>query len=320
LTEWTQGRRMVFTRNPQYRGLFRGNVGRIEAPLVAGYGPMLEAFDEGALDGISLIRADPSAEARLRATHPLEFSYTPALSVFYLSFLTDRSPFDSPQARKAFIHAIDRTALPHLGQPAMGGFLPPGMPGHSSGIGLAHDPELARKLLAEVGYPAGQNFPALELLYNGDRDNPEAAYLQRTWREVLRVEVQTHGVGWGEFLRRRDHEPAHLSLSGWSADYPDPDNLMRLLFHSVEGLNSIRWSHPEFDRLTEEASRITDRKKRIELYRAADQILVTGQAAVMPLRYRQGRQLVKAYVRIPRVSPSLLRLKDAVVQRPQNQD
>ncbi|HET7009520.1 MAG TPA: ABC transporter substrate-binding protein [Anaerolineales bacterium] len=315
LTEWTPGRRMVFERNPLYRGLFPGNVSRIEAPLVDEFGPLLEAFDQGALDGISLIRAGPSAEARVRASHPREFSNTPALSLFYLSFLTDRPPFDAPEARKAFIHAVDRTAVPHLQHPALGGFLPPGMPGHSSGIGLKFDPNLARRLLAEAGYPDGKGFPAVELLYTGDRDNPEAAYLKRAWREVLGIEVETMGVEWGEFLRRRDHEPSHLTFSGWSADYPDPDNLMRVLFHSREGLNSIRWNHSEFDRLVEEAGRITERKKRIELYRTADQILVAEQAAVMPLRYTQGRRLVKAYLRIPRVSPSLLKLKDAVVEQ-----
>ena len=91
--------------------------------------------------------------------------------------------------------------------------------------------------------------------------------------------------------------------------------MLRVLFHSREGTNAIRWRHAGFDAHIEEAARITDRKRRIELYQAADRILVADEAGVMPLGYAQGRQLVKPYVRIPRTPPYLLRLKHAVVER-----
>jgi len=104
-------------------------------------------------------------------------------------------------------------------------------------------------------------------------------------------------------------------INYFSYDYPDPDGMLRVLFHSREGLNLIRWSNAEFDMLTEQAARIADRKQRIELYRQADRILVADATAIMPLSYAQGRQLVKPYVELPRIPPSLLRLKHAVVRR-----
>jgi ABC-type oligopeptide transport system substrate-binding subunit len=141
------------------------------------------------------------------------------------------------------------------------------------------------------------------------------AALQSLWNQALGVQVNARSLPWGEFMDRQDHDPAPITISGWSADYPDPDSMLRVLFHSREGLNPIRWSHAEFDGLTEQAARITDRKRRIELYQQADRILVTDQAAIMPLSYAQGRQLVKPYVELPRTPPSLLRLKHAVVRR-----
>ena len=91
--------------------------------------------------------------------------------------------------------------------------------------------------------------------------------------------------------------------------------MLRLLFHSEDGLNPIRWSNAQFDSLIEESARIGDRKRRLELYQEADRILVAEQAAVMPLSYAQGRQLVKPYVQLPRTSSSMLRLKHVVVRQ-----
>ena len=321
LAEWGPGQKMVFERNPFYRGLARGNVARIEAPVIKDYDPVLRMYDDGDLDGVSLIRSNPSTIRRLRSAYPTEFAFVPSLSTFFLAFRTDRPPFEAKAVRLAFAHAIDRaayvgeTGAVHL-RAAAGGFLPPGMPGHASSIGLAHDPEAARRLLAEAGYLGGAGFPVVELLYAGDpHSSVSVSFLQRTWKETLGVEVRLRGVEWGEFIRRRDEDPSDLSISAWAADYPDPDNMLRVLFHSRDGVNPIRWSNSDFDAHLERASRLTDRKERIEIYQAADRILVS-EAAVLPLGYAQGRQLVKPYVRLPRTPPYLLRLKHAVVQRP----
>jgi ABC-type oligopeptide transport system substrate-binding subunit len=72
------------------------------------------------------------------------------------------------------------------------------------------------------------------------------------------------------------------------------------------------WRNTRFDRLVEEAARIADEGRRMELYREADRILVAEEAVVMPLGYAQGRILRKQWVTVPRVPPALLRLKDVV--------
>ena len=319
LEAWEPGKRMVFTRNPYYRGLWRGNARRVEAPIVGDYDVLLEAFDGGDLDGISLLRTRPARASSLRSRYRQRLHAMPYLSTLYLAFDCERPPFDSLAVRKAFVHAVDRQGL--LGrldirQPAPGGFLPPGMPGHSPDIGLPHDPERARRLLAEGGYPQGRGFPELEFLYTGDPgEDPTASYLTRVWSEVLGLRVKPVGVAWEEFMRRRDNDPPAISVSGWSADYPDPDNMLRVLFHSREGVNAIRWQHASFDSLTERAAATADRKTRLELYQRADRILVVDEAAVVPLWYGEGRQLLQPYVRVPRTPPSMLRLKDVAIDK-----
>ncbi len=320
LEQWAAGERMTLGWNPHYRGLARGNVGRVEAPIIDGYAAQLRAFDGGSLDGISLIMADPGTVGQLSAAYRREFRLTPMLSTFYLAFRMDRPPFDDVQVRKAFVQAIDRRAVSQqtggMGyEPALGGFLPPGMPGHSPAIGLSFDLEAARRSLVQAGFERGEEFPTVELLYTGNPSDPLPAALQSLWTQELGVEVHARGLPWGEFMHRQDHDPAPMVIFGWLADYPDPDSMLRVVFHSGEGLNSIRWKNPDFDALTEQAAQVADRKRRIELYEQADRILVAEEAAIMPLSYAQGRQLLKTYVEIPRTPPSLLRLKHAVVRR-----
>jgi oligopeptide transport system substrate-binding protein len=177
---WTKDHGMVLVLNPRYRGLRRGNAQRIEAPAIVAYPPLLEAFEAGALDGISLLQADPGTTSEIQATYRRRFSASPVLSTFFLAFHTGRPPFDAPAVRKALIHAVDREALLRASgrarfRVAMGGFLPPGMPGHSPVIGLGHDPERARALLREAGFDGGRGFPEVECLFKTNR-NPLAAF------------------------------------------------------------------------------------------------------------------------------------------------
>jgi oligopeptide transport system substrate-binding protein len=219
--------------------------------------------------------------------------------------------------RKAFAHSVDRedfvraADVVHL-RAAKGGFLPPGMAGHSGALGLAYDPEAARRLLAQAGYPNGSGFPDVELAYSGvANDDSTASYLGRAWEQALGVRVKLSRLEWGELLRRNREDPPDLTISGWAADYPDADAILRVAVHSAP----LRWTNEAFDALIDQAARLTDRKGRVELYEKADRILVAEEAVVLPLGYVLGRQLIQPYVRLPRTPPYLLRLKHAVVQR-----
>ncbi len=322
LAEWQRGEKLVLSKNPFYHGRFPGNAERVECPIFTDFGPVLEAYAADALDAISMITADPGTIARARAAHGRELVYIPQPSTYHLVFRADRPPFDDVRVRQAFVHAVDRDTLAREawgGQylPGTGGFVPPGMPGHSTGIGLAYDPERARGLLAQAGYPGGQDFPRVTWLYSGGSpaEPPVVPFLRKAWRKNLGLSLEAQSVEWEAFIERRDRDPAHLALWGWLADYPDPDALLRVLFHSTEGINPPRWHNARFDALVEEAACVADQTRRMELYREADRILVAEKAVIMPLGYARGRILVKPWVTMPRVPPALMRLKHIVLQR-----
>jgi oligopeptide transport system substrate-binding protein len=229
-----------------------------------------------------------------------EYALVPTLCTLMVQFDTSRPPFDAPRIRRAFALAADKETLVDMimdgwASPATGGFIPPGMPGHSAGISLPYDPERARQLLAEAGYPGGRGFPIVDLLIpSGPLVPLICEYLQAQWRENLGVEITWEGIrGWATLLDRLHREPPHMFGMGWEADYPDPDNFLRV------GMNPIQlythWRNEAYERLVEAARRMMDQGERIELYGQADRILVE-EAAIMPLFYARQHLLVKPWV------------------------
>ncbi len=106
----------------------------------------------------------------MRQRYPAEYHRLPAALTTYLAFDATRPPFDDARVRRALAHAIDRRELAQgllqgASSPALGGLVPPGLPGHTEHIGLLYDAARARQLLAEAGYPGGRGFPEIEAMW-----------------------------------------------------------------------------------------------------------------------------------------------------------
>jgi ABC-type oligopeptide transport system substrate-binding subunit len=292
---WHPGESMVLVRNPEYHGRFRGNVGRVELPLLADPSAKLELYEADGLDILRLLDLSPLEMDRARQRQAGEYVSVPWLFTWYVGLDVSRPPFNDPRVRRAFVLATDREALADVvlkgsAVPATGGFVPPGMPGHSAGIGLSYDPQRARQLLTEAGYPGGRGFPVLDAFtfsWHGIEEVPQA-----DWREDLGVEIAWETMEAGVFWDRLDREPPHVFLSAWVADYPDPDSFLRA---SPARLHT-GWRNEAYERLVEEARRVTDQGERMKLYRQADGILV-DEAAIMPIIYGRLNMLVKPWVR-----------------------
>jgi oligopeptide transport system substrate-binding protein len=247
-------------------------------------------YDSGALDVVRFFGAD-----RLRQEYAEEHVSFPALWVGYVGFDLSQPPFHDLRVRRAFALAIDRERFVQevwkgLFTPASGGLLPPGMPGHSPGIGLPFDPARARELLAESGYPEGHRFPTVKGVGGHPR---EIENLQAQWRENLGVEVD-----WEMLLdlatayKTLSRDPPPLFWAAWTADYPDPDAFLRVLFLEPYWT----WHNDTYDRLVEEARQPTDQEQRMALYRQADRILVE-EVPLTPVMSLRQHLLVKPWVR-----------------------
>jgi ABC-type oligopeptide transport system substrate-binding subunit len=250
-------------------------------------------YEADRVDVLDLLDLPPLERDRARRQYAGQYVSAPLLSTLYVVFNVGRPPFDDVRVRRAFVLAADRKWLADVVwrgyySPATGGFVPVGMPGHSMGIGLPYDPEQARELLAEAGYPGGRGFPAVDALVALHRVDE---YLQAQWRENLGLEISWKTMEVGALINSLDRDPPHLLLFAWGADYPDPDNFLRV----CPARSRAQWRNEVYERLVEEAWHITDQEQRLTMYQQADRILVE-EAAVTPLLYQRLHLLVKPWV------------------------
>ncbi|GAG42728.1 unnamed protein product, partial [marine sediment metagenome] len=189
LEAWQRGEFAILTRNPVYHGRTTGNVQRVKVSLLADPAARLGLYEADGLDFFHLCDLPAADLDRARHRHAGEYLSVPTVTTHYVGFDVSRPPFDDPRVRRAFVLATDRETLADgvlrgTVSPATGGFVPPGMLGHSPGIALPCDPDRARLLLAEAGYPGGRGFPDVGFPTD-HRRVPHGEYLQAQWRENL---------------------------------------------------------------------------------------------------------------------------------------
>jgi oligopeptide transport system substrate-binding protein len=303
LEAWKPGELLSLVRDPGYHGRVRGNVERVELISRKEQFTCLEMYQADRVDilvdNLDVLALPPAEMDRVRRQHAGEFFSTPVLSTCYVGFNAQQVPFDEPRVRQALALATDKDTLAYVVMkghiaPADGGFTPPWMPGHAEGIGLPYDPERARQLLAEAGYPGGRGFPAVRgLMFMGSASRMVAEYLEAQWREQLGIEIHWDPLEWVHMLKRLYEDPPQLHLNSWLADYADPDSFLRVCLQQISP--SIGWWDEVYANLVEQARRVTVQDERMRLYRQADKILV-HEAVVIPLHYGRCHLLVKHWV------------------------
>ncbi|MBA2719300.1 MAG: peptide ABC transporter substrate-binding protein [Chloroflexi bacterium] len=214
------------------------------------------------------------------------------LSLQYYGFDTSRPPFSDVRVRQAFARAVDWRRLIALSsagaaRPATG-MVPPGIPGRSETDFLpAHDPEGARRLLAEAGFPGGSGFPTTTLLGGGGEDRAFAAEIMRELG--ISVEVEVQGAG---FFERLESDPPQIFSMGWVADYPGPNDFLGILLGTGASNNYGRWSSPAFDQAVADALAATDAAATRSAFDRAEGI-VRDEAPTIPLTYNVGWSLAR---------------------------
>ena len=299
---WERGKEIVLEANEEY---FDGapRLSRLVFRIFPGEqrDAMQDEFQKGNLEDAPVpARVD---RRELVARGGYIYVKRPMISARFYGFNTRAKPLNDRRIRQAIVQAIDREAIVesvYLGQVAFArGILPPGMLGFNPGLaGYSYNPQRARELLAEAGYPGGRGLPSLAI-WSGARqaDIVREHALMKKWLAAVGITADfQYNTDWQAFSKLLDEGKLPIFLYAWYADVPDPDNFLSKLFHSKSPRNFFGYANPVVDDLLASARSAGDVQRRVEAYRKAEQ-LILDDAPIIPVFHRAYERLFQPYVR-----------------------
>lgn len=284
MTEWRPDQYIRVSASPTYWDRERMELEEIYFFPITDANTEKRMFDSGRLHVTSTVPTNDIPN--LLREMPDRIHIDDYLGTYFYRLNVTREPLDDPLVRQALALAIDREAVVErvaLGQqePAVA-YVPPGFAGYENPTTVGYDPERARALLAEAGYPGGEGFPELYLLFNTSEGHRKIAEsVVAMWNEELGINLQLENKEWKVYLDAQSHLDYDISRSGWIGDYMDPITFLEM-FTTGNGNNDTGWSNAEYDQQIQAAFRSVSEEAHYEHLQAAEAILME-ELPVVPL-------------------------------------
>ncbi|WP_371345339.1 ABC transporter substrate-binding protein [Ancylobacter sp. IITR112] len=234
-----------------------------------------------------MIAPNPADIAGMKTDPVVNLISQPGLNIGYLSFNTQKPPFDKKEVRQAFNMAIDKAAIIRdvyqgAGQAAINP-IPPTIWSYNKDIkDYPYDPEKAKQMLADAGVKTPLDIDLWWMPVQRPY-NPNAKRIA----EIMQADLAKIGVNaklvsyeWGEYRKRLQQGEHMTGQLGWTGDNGDPDNFFFLLGCAAArpgGQNLSKWCNKDFDALINKAKTISDTAERTKLYEQA-QVIVKEEA------------------------------------------
>jgi len=299
LVDWRLNDRVRLKKNLRYWDAANTHLDVIDILPVGLPNTALSLYATGAADVIWDKDLIPTEQFDAIKNRPDSHTFT-YLGTYFIRFNVTRKPFDDVRVRRALVMAIDRDKLTRrvtkAGETPADHLTPDGTENYHPPHGLGYDPQLARKLLAEAGYPGGKNFPRFQYMFNGAAGGAAkihemvAVELQQMWRENLGIEMDLQQVEQKVLYNNQTHMEYDLSRSSWIGDYNDANTFLGM-FMSTDGNNRTGWTNAVYDDLVRQANLQTDARKREELFQKAEKILVNDEVPILTLYFYSGFNL-----------------------------
>jgi ABC-type transport system substrate-binding protein len=310
LVEWLLDQRVVFEKNPDYKGSLVVPVNRVVIKL-ADPATFFIMYQNNEID---FMQYPAPADLLVAQTEFPEQIYS-AVGDFrtrYFFFDVTTPPFDQLEVRQAFSHAIDRDAIKQqilgpAGVPAYS-WLAPGFPA-ASGEALSSiqnfDLAKAKELMAAAGFADPATFPAQVLqVRNPNPLNKVVSQAVATMlRENLGISLEVQDVDQDTFMDALTAQPTQVLLGyvDYGMDYLDPYNMLSVWLSG----GRHNWSNPDFDQLVNDAASFTgDPAERTKMFQDAERILVEDVPAVF-VYHDTPVQLIKPWVKGAALEPDV---------------
>ncbi|HHX82862.1 MAG TPA: peptide ABC transporter substrate-binding protein [Pseudomonadaceae bacterium] len=231
------------------------------------------------------------------AENPELIRIEPYLGTYFYGINTSRPGLDDARVRRALALSVDRELLAEtvtqgIYRPGYS-VVPPDTMGYNPPQLFEYDPDEARRLLAEAGYPNGAGFPSFSILYNTlEQHQKIAVAIQQMWSQELGISVQLVNQEWQVYLDSQNTRNFDMVRRGWIGDYVDPNNFLDL-FISGGGNNHTGFSNARYDEIIlEQAPATLDRDERYALFHEAERLLM-AEMPLIPLYVYQSKHLVR---------------------------
>jgi oligopeptide transport system substrate-binding protein len=291
LAFWRLNDKVRLKKNPRYWDATNTQSEIIDILPMGSPSTSFGLYEQGAVDIIWDKEVVPAEllDVLMKRPDAHKFDY---LGTYWISINVTRKPFDDPRVRKALALAVDRDSIVKKvmrgGEQPVSHIVPDGTANYTSPDGLGYNPALAKKLLAEAGYPGGKGFPRFEYIFNaaaggGVKTHEDVAVeLQQMWHDTLGINMSLRPVEWKVWLSSTAHLDYDVGRGDWIGDYDDANTFLAL-FQSNDGNNRTGWKNKKYDALVNEANEQTDLHKREQLFQQAESMLVRDELPVIPL-------------------------------------
>jgi ABC-type transport system substrate-binding protein len=303
LKEFSRTKTIEYTKNEKYREVFYPSEGEASdqaAGLLVDAGKKLPLADKvvvniitenqprwlnflkGKLDVLGIpkdnfdqaVTPDKSIDQSL-SKKGIRLEIKPGIDVTYIAFNHTVKVFQDVRVRRAMSLAYDIDETNKLfynnnGQPAQS-IVPPSIAGHVEGYfnpWAKYDIVLAKKLMAEAGFPEGKGFPEVSYEALASTQSRQMAEHFAKSMEKIGIKVKVNTNTWPELMKKQKNKDAQLYGISWLADYPDAENFLQLIYgpNMSPGSNGSNFNDAEFNKLFKVASLMQDSPERTKKY------------------------------------------------------
>ncbi|MFK8041892.1 peptide ABC transporter substrate-binding protein [Congregibacter sp.] len=298
LSDWKLQRYLRVERNPYYWDAAAVGLNGIVFRPIEGAATEEKMFRSGQLHATNMVPNSKTPGYRNQPNSPLV--QMPQMASYFYVFNMKVPPMDDRRVRRALALAVDRQTLATnvLNDTAIawGGYVPFGMPDYSPPNPLSFDPDEARRLLSEAGFPNGEGFPEVSLLYNTSEDHRTIAVaVQQMWKKHLNIDITLENQEWQVYLTAVREGNFEIARRGWNGDVT-PNSFLDYMI-SDSPINNTGFANSVYDDLVINQARSTgDLSEIMSIYREAEEILLR-EAPLLPVATYTEKRLLQPSVK-----------------------